>query len=88
MNIDNVTVKLGDDLKKSLNSSSKINLCAAYFSIYAFKELKKELSKIKEFNFLFNSPTFLKEEMQIKSKKNFLYLRLSEKNLLQAENMK
>ena len=29
MNIDNVTVKLGDDLKKNLDSSSKINLSAA-----------------------------------------------------------
>ena len=71
MNIDNVTVKLGDDLKKNLDSSSKINLCAAYFSIYAFKELKKELSKIKEFNFLFNSPTFLEEENANKKQKEF-----------------
>ena len=71
MNIDNVTIKLGEDLKKNLDNHSKMNLCAAYFSMFAFKELKKELSKIKEFNFLFNSPTFLKEENTNKKQKEF-----------------
>ena len=42
--IDNVKLTLGDELKKELGSSSKLKLCAAYFSIYAFAELKKELS--------------------------------------------
>ena len=69
--IDNITLKLGDDLKKELGKDSKLKICAAYFSIYGFEELKKELSLIKEFNFLFNSPTFLKENKLKKEEKKF-----------------
>ncbi|MBW6452018.1 MAG: DEAD/DEAH box helicase family protein, partial [DPANN group archaeon] len=71
MNIDNVRTKLGDDLKVNIDSKSKIKLCAAYFSIYAFDELKKELSKIKEFSFLFNSPTFFETNNKDKKEKEF-----------------
>ncbi|MFZ3166719.1 MAG: helicase-related protein [Candidatus Methanoperedens sp.] len=69
--IDNVKLKLGEVLKKELDSSSKIKICAAYFSIYAFSELKKELSQIKEFSFLFNSPTFFHNESENKKQKEF-----------------
>lgn len=69
--IDNVKLKLGDELKTELDGSSKIKLCAAYFSIYAFSELKKELSQIKEFSFLFNSPTFFHDGGETKKYKEF-----------------
>jgi ERCC4-related helicase len=69
--IDNITTKLGDDLKKEISKVKKLKLCSAYFSIYAFQELKKELKTIKEFNFLFNSPTFLKENKLKKEEKKF-----------------
>jgi len=69
--IDNVKLKLGDDLKNSLDKSSKMKLCAAYFSIYAFSELKTELSQIKEFLFLFNSPTFFQNGDGNKKYKEF-----------------
>lgn len=71
LNIDNIKLRLGDELKKELVDSSKIKLCAAYFSIYAFDELKKELSKIKEFSFLFNSPTFFETNSNNKKQKEF-----------------
>lgn len=70
-NFDNVKVKLGDDFRKVINTSSEIKICAAYFSIYAFSELKEELSKIKDFSFLFNSPTFFKDNSSQKSLKEF-----------------
>jgi SNF2 family DNA or RNA helicase len=70
-NIDNVNIKLGEDLKKNLNKKTKLKLCAAYFSMYAFSELKKELSSIKEFSFIFNSPTFLEKEESSKKQKEF-----------------
>ena len=73
-NIDNIKVRLGDDFRKIINDSSGIKICAAYFSIYAFIELKEELSKIKEFSFLFNSPTFFKDnwfELPTTSNKKF-----------------
>lgn len=84
-NIDNINLKLGDDLKKELNSSSKLKLCAAYFSIYAFDELKKELENIKEFSFIFNSPTFLKEELKKEKKEFFIPPFIREKTIAGGE---
>lgn len=69
--IDNINISLGDDLRGELKKDSKLKLCSAYFSIYAFQELKKELKSIKEFKFLFNSPTFLKENKKEKEEKKF-----------------
>jgi len=71
MVIDNITIKLGDDLKKEIFKGTKLKLCSAYFSIYAFQELKKEFKSLKEFSFLFNSPTFLKENKLKKEEKKF-----------------
>ncbi|MBW9258594.1 MAG: DEAD/DEAH box helicase family protein [Candidatus Thiodiazotropha sp. (ex. Lucinisca nassula)] len=39
------TAKIGDTLKTSLNTSSKLSIVSGLFSIYAFEALKKELSK-------------------------------------------
>ena len=71
MNIDNISTKLGDDLKNHFTKKSKVRLCAAYFSMYAYSELKKELSKVKDFSFLFNSPTFLKDREANRKQKEF-----------------
>lgn len=60
-NIDNKTKILGDDLKKELKENSKVRIAASCFSMYAFDELKCELSKIKELEFIFTSPTFTKD---------------------------
>ena len=57
-NIDNRTKLLGDDLKVELEKGSKVRIASSCFSIYAFKELKEELSQIDELKFLFTSPTF------------------------------
>ena len=63
-NIDNRTTLLGDDLKVELKKGSKIKIAASCFSMYAFNELKQELSNIEELQFLFTSPTFTKENVQ------------------------
>ena len=42
--IDNRVEKLGDDLKKTIEPNSKIQICASIFSMYGFESLKKELS--------------------------------------------
>ncbi len=68
-NIDNRTKLLGDDLKEELKSGSKVRIAASCFSMYAFKELKEELSKIDELKFLFTSPTFTKEQFAENMKK-------------------
>lgn len=56
--IDNVNETWRDDLQRELNKGSRISIVAASFSIYAFRELKKELSDIKELDFVFNSDLF------------------------------
>lgn len=52
---------MGDDLKKEMKEGSTVRVVASYFSIYAFETLKEELSKIKELQFVFPSPTFVDE---------------------------
>ena len=38
--IDNVNKLLKDDLKVTIKKNSKVSIAAAYFSIYAYDELK------------------------------------------------
>lgn len=56
--IDNVSEILREDLKRELNKDTKISIVAAGFSIYAFRELMKELEQVKELNFVFNQEMF------------------------------
>lgn len=70
--IDNSKKTLKDDLKKELKKGSKLSIAAAYFSIYAFKELQEELRDIEELRFIFTSPTFITEKTK-KEKKRILY---------------
>ncbi|MEH7349137.1 helicase-related protein [Gottfriedia acidiceleris] len=49
-------------LKEEVKKGSKIAVASAYFSVYAFAELKKELTKGKEFRFLYTQPTFYNHE--------------------------
>src|SRR5579863_5578587 len=62
--IDNVNLRLVDDLKNNIRKGSKISIAASSFSIYAYEALKKELDKIDELRFIFNSPTFIEEKLQ------------------------
>ena len=41
--IDNITSKLGEDLKAEITKVSKLSVAASSFSIYAFEALKKSL---------------------------------------------
>lgn len=68
-NIDNRTKLLGDDLKVELKKDSKVRIASSCFSVYAFKELKEELSQIEELRFLFTSPTFTNETLSEGTKK-------------------
>ena len=68
-NIDNRTKLLGDDLKFELKKGSKVRIASFCFSIYAFKELKEELSQIEELKFLFTSPTLTKVHLAEETKK-------------------
>ncbi len=72
---DNVSSILRDDLKVEIKQNSKVSIAAAYFSIYAFAELKKELENIEELRFIFTSPTFVTEKTP-KEKREFYIPRL------------
>ena len=83
--IDNVTYTLAEDLKKTLKKGSKVSIASACFSIYAFEELKKELSSVDSLRFIFTSPTFLNEKVP-REKKEFYIPRLSrERNVYGTE---
>lgn len=82
---DNVSSILRDDLKVEIKKDSKLSIAAAYFSIYAFAELKKELEKIEELRFIFTSPTFITEKTP-KEKREFYIPRLArEKSIYGTE---
>ena len=62
--IDNISQTLKDDLKVELKKGSKVSIAAACFSIYAYRELKKQLEGIDEMRFIFTSPTFITEKAE------------------------
>lgn len=83
--IDNRIKLLGDDLKVELQEGSKVRIAASCFSMYAFKELKAELEKIDELQFLFTSPTFTKDQLTDstkKEKREFFIPKLNRENSL------
>lgn len=63
MEIDNRTIKLGEELKKELKTGSKVKMAAATFSMFAYQSLKEELEQIEELKFIFTSPTFTTDEL-------------------------
>lgn len=79
--IDNRNKILKEDLSGELKSGSKLSIAAACFSIYAFQELKKELSSIDKLRFIFTSPTFVKEKLK-KEKREFYIPRLNRERSL------
>lgn len=57
--------KVVDELKDNLRKGSKLSVISAYFTIYAYAELKQELSKIKSMRFIFTEPTFIKQNEEL-----------------------
>ena len=57
--------KVIDELRSGLTKGSKLSVISAYFTIYAFAELKKELSKIDEMRFVFTEPTFIRQHGEL-----------------------
>ena len=46
--IDNISILLKDELIESIKRGSKVSIAASCFSMYAYKELKKQLDHIDE----------------------------------------
>ncbi len=70
--LDNSTVKLGEDLREAIQAGDRISVAASCFSMYAFRELKKQLEGVSEFRFLFTSPAFLKEKNEKERREFFI----------------
>lgn len=79
--INNITKTLKDDLKQEIKKYSKLSVAASCFSIYAFQELKKELTNLDELRFIFTSPTFTTEKAK-KEKREFYIPRLNRERSL------
>lgn len=83
--IDNVNQTLRDDLIKTIKSGSRLSIAAASFSIYAFQELREQLSDIDELRFIFTSPSFITEKAD-KQRREFYIPRINrEKDLFGSE---
>lgn len=78
---DNVTNIVRDDMEKTIKRNSKVSVAAACFSMYAYRELKKQLENIDEFRFIFTSPTFVTEKAK-KQKREFYIPRLTREQSL------
>ena len=79
--IDNINETLRDDLKVTIKKNTRVAIAASYFSIYAFQELKDQLTEIDEFRFIFTSPTFLTEKTG-KERREFYIPRLQRERSL------
>lgn len=51
---------VGDFLKQAIANNSEVSIVSAYFTIYAYQQLKNNLDGIKKLKFLFGEPTFIK----------------------------
>ncbi|MBF0103458.1 MAG: DEAD/DEAH box helicase family protein [Desulfobacterales bacterium] len=67
----NKTDKVGDDLKKSISTGSKIDIAAGIFSIYGYAALKKELNKMSRLRFIFTDPTFIEFDKNRREQRQF-----------------
>lgn len=64
--IDNKNNKMIDEIRDYTKKDSKISMISSSFTLFAFEELKKELSKIDEFRFIFTEPTFVTKKQEMK----------------------
>ena len=79
--IDNINSTLINDLQEEIKENSIIEMIANQFSIYAYEKLKKELDKVKSFNFIFNEPTFIVEAEQKERREFFIPKNAAERSL-------
>lgn len=52
------------ELQENIRKGSKLSVISAYFTIYAYYEMKKDLNKIDSMRFIFKEPTFIKNKKE------------------------
>lgn len=57
--------KVVDELRKNIRTGTKLSIISAYFTIYAYQELRNELNKIDNLRLLFSEPAFIKDKKDI-----------------------
>ena len=55
---------VAEELRQEITKDSKLSVMTAYFTIFAFAELKKELMKVDRIRLLFTDPVFIKGEQE------------------------
>lgn len=78
---DNIREIVKDDMLTTISRGSRVSIAAACFSMYAYKELKKQLDSVDEFRFIFTSPTFTTEKAS-RAKREFYIPRLTRETSL------
>ena len=79
--IDNINETVKNDLIDKVKKGSRISIIASCFSMYAYKELKKQLDGVESFRFIYTEPTFVTEK-ENKAKREFYIPQLSRENSL------
>lgn len=51
---------IGQFLIDNIKQGAGLSIVSAYFTMYAYKQLKNQLDQIDHLNFLFGEPTFIK----------------------------
>jgi len=62
--IDNKRNKVIDELRTSIVPNSKLSIISAYFTIYAYQSLKKELSRVDSCRFIFTEPSYTQNQVK------------------------
>ena len=83
--IDNINTILRDDIAETIHRGDKVSVAAAYFSMYAYRELKKQLESVDEFRFIFTSPSFIKEKESKQRREFYIPRRTREQSLYGTE---
>ena len=83
--IDNITSTLREDIADTIHRGDKVSIAAAYFSMYAYRELKKQLENVEEFRFIFTSPSFIKEKESKQRREFYIPRRTREQSLYGTE---
>ncbi|WP_309080664.1 helicase-related protein [Zhihengliuella sp.] len=60
--IDNISERLGDDLKATIAPGSKVRIAASTFSLFALEALREQLEQVTELEFIFTSPSFVADK--------------------------
>ena len=64
--------RLGDALGEALDDDAKLSIISSYFTVFAYGELRDELSKIDNLRFVFSEPTFFRRMQDAKEPMEFV----------------